>query len=339
MILVTGGTGLVGTQLLIDLVIAGKQVRAIKRKNSCLVFAERIFRLRHPEGQVLFDRIEWVDGDVQDYMSMEANMQGIEYVYHCAAVVSFDPKDKPGMMHINIDGTANVVNAALVHGIKKLCFVSSVAALGRSEENTMVDETCEWINSRENSAYAVSKYGAEREVWRGIAEGLNAVIVNPSIVLGPGDPARSSAKLFTKAMKGNIFYTKGINAFVDVRDVSRAMIMLMESEIINERFIIAAGNYSYQKILTQIAEGFGKPAPTVHAKHWMLELIWRLDKIRSLCTGGSPLITRETANTSCKCYFYNNEKISKHLGFEFIPIEISIKENCKIFENLSKPDQ
>ena len=335
MILVTGGTGLVGTRLLFDLVSGGKQVRAIKRKSSSLAMLEKVFHLLSERAEALLNKIEWVDGDVQDYLSLEVALQGVEQVYHCAAVVSFDPKDKAMMMRINVDGTANVVNAALVAGIKKMCFVSSVAALGRAEENIMIDENGDWSDSKENSAYAKSKYAAEREVWRGVAEGLNAIIVNPSIIVGPGDPQKSSAKLLATAMKGNPFYTEGVNAFVDVRDVSRTMIRLMESEIANERFIINQGNYSYRHIFNLMAEGFGKKHPRIEVKPWMFEMLWRMDKFRSLISGTSPLITRETARTSGKKYLYSNEKIRKALNFEFIPIAESIRDNCKWFREIN----
>jgi nucleoside-diphosphate-sugar epimerase len=335
MIFVTGGTGLVGTRLLFDLVADGKQVRAIKRKTSSLAMLEKIFHVLSDRAEELLKQIEWVDGDVQDYLSLEVAFQGIEQVYHCAAVVSFDPKDKAMMMRINLDGTANVVNAALDTGIKKLCFVSSVAALGRGEENIMIDENGDWSDSKENSAYAKSKYTAEREVWRGVAEGLKAVIVNPSIILGPGDPHKSSAKLLATSMKGNPFYTEGVNAFVDVRDVSRTMIQLMESAIVNERFIINQGNYSYRHIFNLMAEGFGKEHPRVEVKPWMFEILWRLDKFRNMVSGSSPLITRETARTSSRRYLYSNEKIRKALDFSFIPIENSIKDNCNWFRQIS----
>jgi len=335
MILVTGGTGLVGTQLLYDLIQKGCKVRAIRRKSSSTAIIEKIFRIKSGNADEMIKQIEWVEGDVQDYLSLEAAARDVEYIYHCAATVSFDPKDKPAMMRINVDGTANVVNVALAHAIKKLCFVSSVAALGRSEENIMIEESADWIESKENSAYAISKYAAEREVWRGIAEGLTAVIVNPSIIIGPGDPQKSSARLMATAMKGTPFYTLGVNAFVDVRDVSRAMIALMESEIVNERFIVNAGNYSYQHIFNLMAEGFGKKKPHIHIKPWMLELLWRSDKFRSLLTGKSPLLTRETARTSVRRYLYSNEKIRKALNFEFIPIGESISENCNWFRNIS----
>ncbi|HHN47925.1 MAG TPA: NAD-dependent epimerase/dehydratase family protein [Bacteroidales bacterium] len=335
MILVTGGTGLVGTQLIYDLLVKGKQVRAIKRKSSSIAMLEKIFRLKNSKADAMLSKIEWFEADVQDYLSLEAVVQGVEQIYHCAAVVSFDPKEKSMMMRINIEGTANVVNVAMAHGVKKLCFVSSVAALGRAEENIMIDEKADWIESKENSAYAVSKYAAEREVWRGMAEGLNAVIVNPSIIIGLGDPKKSSAKLLATARKGNPFYTEGVNAFVDVRDVSRAMIELMESEITNERFIVNAGNYSYRHIFNLMAKGFGKKAPNVHVKPWMFEILWRTEKFRSLFTGKSPLITRETAHTSGKRYLYSNKKISKVLNFKFISIEESIRENCRWFDQIS----
>jgi dihydroflavonol-4-reductase len=335
MILVTGGTGLVGTRLLFDLASDGKQLRAIKRKSSSLAMLEKVFHVLSDRAEELLKQIEWVDGDVQDYLSLEAAIKGVEHVYHCAAVVSFDPKDKPMMMRINVDGTANVVNAALAHKVKKLCFVSSVAALGRSGENTMIDENADWIESKENSVYALSKYAAEREVWRGIAEGLHAVIVNPSIIIGLGDPQKSSAKLLATAMKGNPFYTKGVNAFVDVRDVSRTMISLMESKIINDRFIVNEGNYSYRHIFNLMAEEFGKKSPRIEVKPWMFQIFWRLDKIRSLLSGKSPLITRETARTSSKKYHYSNEKIYQALDVGFIPVEISIKDNCKWFREIS----
>ncbi|MBE0662330.1 MAG: NAD-dependent epimerase/dehydratase family protein [Bacteroidales bacterium] len=335
MILVTGGTGLVGIRLLFDLVAGRKQVRAIKRKSSSLVMLEKIFHVLSDRADEMLQQIEWVNGDVQDYLSLEAALQGVEQVYHCAAVVSFDPKDKPMMMGINVGGTANVVNASLAAGIEKLVFVSSVAALGRAEENIMIDENGDWSDSKENSAYAKSKYAAEREVWRGMAEGLNVVIVNPSIILGPGDPHKSSAKLLSTAIKGNLFYTEGVNAFVDVRDVSRAMIALMESNLANERFIINQGNYSYRHIFNLMAEGFGKKHPRIEVKPWMFEILWRVDKFRSVISGTSPLITRETARTSSKKYLYSNEKIRKALNFSFISIEESIRENCNWFRQIS----
>jgi len=334
MILVTGGTGLVGIQLLYDLTERGYAVRAIKRKGSSVAILEKIFRIKSSNPDKLLSQIEWREGDVEDYLSLEQAMQGVKHIYHCAAMVSFDPRERVKMMKINIQGTANVVNAALEAGVGKLCFVSSVAAIGRSDENVMIDENSEWIESVENSAYARSKYAAEREVWRSAAEGLKVVIVNPSIIIGPGDPEKSSARLIATARNGFPFYTTGVNAFVDVRDVSRIMIGLMESNVEYERFILNAGNYSYQHILGLLANGFNKKAPGIEIKSWMFGLLWRAERIRSLFTGSSPLITRESARTSSKRYLYSNEKIRKALNYDFIPIEKCISENCLIFEKL-----
>ncbi len=339
MILLTGATGLVGSHVLYDLTSDQQHVRVLKRKTSSTSILKNLFAIYSNNPEELLGRIEWVDGDVQDYFSVEEAMQGIDQVYHCAAMVSFDPKDQPLMMKINVGGSANVVNACLASQVKKLCFVSSVAALGRSGQDVMVDETCDWIDSKENSEYAKSKYAAEREVWRGIAEGLDAVIVNPSIIIGPGDPGKSSVRLLKMASKGNPFYTEGINSFVDVRDVSRAMIELMQSNLVNERFVLAGGNYSYRHLFNLMADGFGLKRPSIHVKPWIFEILWRAEKLRSQMTGSSALISRETAGTSSRRYYYSSEKIQKALNFEFTPIERSIIDNCKYFaalQNLRK---
>lgn len=336
MILVTGGTGLVGSHVLYDLTAKGKQVKALKRKKSSTGILKKLFSVYSTEPETLLQRIEWVEGDVRDYFSLEAAMQDVDYVYHCAAVVLFDPKDRPMMMKINVAGTANMVNSCLASGIKKLCFVSSVAALGRSGQDVMVDETCDWIDSKENSVYAISKYAAEREVWRGIAEGLQTVIVNPSIIIGPGDPKKSSVQLLKRASQANSFYTEGVNAFVDVRDVTRAMIHLMDSNIVNERFVLAGSNISYHHLFNLMADGFSNKRPSIHVKPWIFELLWRIEMVRASLTGSSVLITRETARTSSKRYLYSSEKIRKQIGFEFIPIEVSIRENCEFFTKLMR---
>lgn len=336
MILLTGATGLVGSHVLYDLTSSGQHVRVLKRKTSSVLIIKQLFSIYSSNPEELLGRIEWVDGDVKDYFSVEEAMNGIKHVYHCAAMVSFDPRDLQQMMKINVEGTANVVNACLAQRIEKLCFVSSVAALGRSGQDVMVDETCDWIDSNENSGYAKSKYAAEREVWRGIAEGLKAVIVNPSIIIGPGDPGKSSVQLLKMASKGNRFYTQGVNSFVDVRDVSRAMIELMQSNLVNERFVLTGGNYSYRHLFNLMADGFGHKRPSIHVKPWIFEILWRAEKLRSWITGSSALISRETAGTSSKRYYYSSEKIRKVLNFVFIPIERSIGDNCQYFAQLQK---
>ena len=235
-------------------------------------------------------------------------------------------KIKRGLIRINTEGTANVVNAALEKKVRKLCHVSSIAALGRPENQAdLIDENLVWKTSRHNSIYAVSKYGAEREVWRGTAEGLDAVIVNPSIILGVAGTSKGSSRIFNTVCEGLKFYPPGKNGFVDVRDVVRAMILLMKSDIRNERFILNVDNIEYKRLFDLIAAEMGKPAPTVKVSPLMSGLAWRIEKLRSMITGVKPLITRETAHTAVQHYEYSNEKIKKELGFEFTPIEETVQ--------------
>lgn len=326
MILVTGGTGLVGTHLIRELLSKGEKVRSLRRKNSDLsVFGKYLF------DESLKDKVEWVDADILDIYSLMDAMEGVEYVYHTAATVSFLPSDARKMMKVNAEGTANVVNAALETGVSKLCHVSSVAALGRTGKEEVITENSKWASSSANSNYAVSKYAAEREVWRGIAEGLNAVIVNPSVILGPADWTRGSSKIFSGVYKGLKFYTKGINAFVDVRDVTGIMIRLMESAIVNERFIVMSENLCYKDLFEKIASKFGKPAPGIHAGSLLSEITWRIEDLRRILFNSSPLITKETARTAGRRHFYSNEKVRKALGYDFIPVEKSIDDTCQAF--------
>ena len=332
LILVTGSTGLVGSQLLLDLVRSGKQVRAMKKHTGNLSLVHQTFhRYANNDAEALLKNIEWVEGDVLDTYSLLEAMKEVKQVYHCAAVVSFGSYFSNNLMKINVEGTENVVNMALEARIQKLCHISSVAALGRAKKNNLITEETHWEISSNNSLYAVSKYGAEREVWRGIAEGLNAVIVNPSIIIGAGDWKRGSSKMFEQGWKGLKYYTEGINGFVDVRDVSSSMTKLMDSEIKNERFIISSENYSYRDFYNEVSAHFQKRKPYLKATPFLSEIAWRLAAIKGIFTNSSPLINKETARTANQKYFYSNEKIKKTLGIEFIPVKQSIKDTCAIF--------
>ena len=330
-ILITGGTGLVGSHLLLNLVSRGLKVRALKRENSSLGLVKKVFSYYSDKADNLLSHIEWVDGDVTDIYSLYDAMENIEQVYHTAAIVSFGPYDNKIMTKINVEGTANVVNAGLNKKIKKLCHVSSIATLGRADNEGLIDEETHWKNSKDNSSYSVSKYNAEREVWRGIAEGLPAVIVNPSVIIGPGNWNRGSSQLFRQVWDGLKYYTDGVNGYVDVRDVAKSIILLMESDIANSRFIVSSENIDYLKLFSMIADGLGKNKPSVKANLLMGGLAWRVEKVRSFFTGEKPLISKETANTAFQKYYYSNEKIKKTLGFEFIPMHTSIKETCALF--------
>jgi dihydroflavonol-4-reductase len=336
MIFLTGGTGLVGSHLLYELTAEGQKVRALKRKDSRPDIVEKIFAWYNPQNfNKQLKLIEWIDGDVSDILSLQEALKGVNHVYHCAAVVSFVPSERPKMLKINIDGTANLVNACLLEGVKKLCHCSSIAAVGRPDKGTWVDESLIWKTSRRNSYYSISKFGAEREVWRGSEEGLDVVIVNPSVIIGPGDPNRSSARLFTTVKNGLRFYSSGATGFVDVRDVAKAMNELMKREIENERYILNSENLSYKEVFEVFARYAGVRPPFFKAGKFLSEVAWRLEKSRSLITGGNPLITKETARSSNSRFRFSNEKIIQELGFTFRNIEDAASNTAGFFEKFT----
>ena len=333
MILVTGGTGLVGSHLLFELASQGKVIRALKRAGSNTDLIKRLFAWYDAErGEYLFDHIQWMEGDLMDIVSLQEALLGVEYVYHCAAVVSFMPDDRDLMMRANVEGTANLVNVALSADIRKFCHCSSVAAIGSPGKNNLVEESLVWKTSSTNSWYAISKYGSEREVWRASEEGLPVVIVNPTVVIGPGDPARSSAQLYQSVKNGMKFYTTGVTGFVDARDVARLMVMLTESDITNERFILSSEDLSYKELFTLFAHYSGAKAPKYSAGRFLSEVAWRLEKVRSLMTGQKPLLSKETArNANIKRYF-SNDKIFRATGFKFRPISEATENTSQFFK-------
>lgn len=329
MILVTGGTGLVGSHLLYDLAKTGKKVKALKRAGSDTKVVLKTFSYYSDQAKELFAHIEWVEGDIMDYFSLLEALKDVTEIYHCAAKVSFSPKDQETMLKTNVEGTANMVNAALEKGIRKFCHISSIATLGKSEKEEITEESY-WKSTGENSVYSLSKYAAEREVWRAAEEGLPVIIVNPAIILGPGNWNQTSSNLFKRAHQGILFYTNGGSGFVDVRDVSKAMLQLMNSELINERFILSSENYPFKQFFDLLHEQLGKEKSSIHASSFLSAVAWRAEKIRTTFTGKPSLITKETARAANRKSFYSNGKI-KALGYSFIPIEQSIKDTCKLF--------
>jgi dihydroflavonol-4-reductase len=331
-ILVTGGTGLVGTHLLYDLTKSGKRVRVIKRANSNIQNVKKVFSYYTSDVDVLFKNIEWVDADLLNIYTLIDAMEGVTEVYHCAAIVSFEQKDQAEMMQINVEGTANMVNAALEKGIIKFGYISSIAALGRAEDGKLTTEETFWKASPSNSNYAISKYAAEREVWRASEEGLNVVIVNPSLIIGGGNWEQSSSNMFSKGYKGVKYYSAGINGFVDVRDVSAIMIKLMEHNITNQRFLINAENVTFKHYFDVMHEAFDKPKPNIKAGKFLTGFAWRAEKVRTLLTGAKPLITKETSRSANRISRFSNEKIIKVFpDFKFISLEKSITDTCKLF--------
>lgn len=322
MILVTGASGFVGQHLVRQLSAQGKTVRALYRNTP-------------PDAALQsLPGISWQQADLLDIYEVAAVMNGISDLYHCAAIVSFDPARKEEMMHQNVECTTNLVNAALEQGIRKFLYVSSIASLGRSEGDTMsINEDTEWEESNRNSVYSISKYQAEMEVWRGIAEGLEAVMINPGIILGEGNWSKGSAKLMQVVAGEFPFYTQGVNSFVDVMDVVSIMITLMESPIHTERFIVSAGNFEYRDIFTQMAIALGKKPPSIKASPLLTSLVARWTVLKSRFTGTEPTITPETArNAQTRCY-YNNEKLLNTLtGFRYRPIAETIQRMAAAYK-------
>ncbi|CAN5592100.1 NAD-dependent epimerase/dehydratase family protein [soil metagenome] len=315
MILVTGGAGLVGKELLRQLLLDGQKVRAIYNK-TLLPFLEE-------------SNLEQFQCNILDPTGLEEAMLDVTQVYHCAAIVTYNPKRKKELFKVNIEGTTNVVNAALDTGVKKMVYVSSVAALGRIREDVAVNENMKWTEETSNSNYGQSKYLAELEVWRGIGEGLDAVIVNPVIILGDGDWNAGSSQLFKSMYDEFPWYTEGITGFVDVRDVVKSMIELMQSDISSERFIISAENRTYRDVFNLIAKGFGKKNPSKKVTPFIAKLVWRIEALKSRFTGKDPLVTQETALTALAKVNFDNSKLKEYLpGFQYRKIEDTIRDTC-----------
>ncbi|MBY0349103.1 MAG: NAD-dependent epimerase/dehydratase family protein [Hydrotalea flava] len=314
MILVTGGSGLLGTHLIEELLRRDFSVKAIYHNNM------------PPH---LANKLEWVKCDILDVEALSAAMENVEQVYHCAGLVSFNPAKKKLLYKVNVEGTANVVNVCLEKNIKKLIHVSSVAALGRMREGRPVSERMKWSMATSNSEYGRTKYLGEMEVWRGIGEGLNAVILNPSMILGAGDWNTGSTELFKKVYHGYSWYTEGTSGFVDVKDVVRSMLICMRGTCNKERFIISSENKSYKEILTSIAHHFAVKPPHRKVTPFLAEIVWRIEAAKAFFTKQEPLITKETAKTALTKVTYDNLRFLTYaVNFEYTPIDAAIERIC-----------
>ena len=329
MIFVTGGTGLVGSHILLKLSQRGEELKALKRATSSMDICKSVFTYYNADD--LFAQINWVDGDVNDISSLENGMLNSDLVLHCAAVVSFQPSAAKLLKKINIEGTANVVNVALSKGIKKLGYVSSIAVLGRNSTKGMVDEECHFKATKLDSNYALSKYYAEQEVWRVSQEGLDVVIVNPSVILGPGDWSKGSSRIFQKIYSGLKFYTPGSTGYVDVLDVANSLVSLLFSNVKNERFIVNGANLKYRDCFDRIAVAVNKPKATIKVTPLLKEIAWRAEAIRTFVTGNKPLITRETADNAMTDNSYSTTKIISAIDFNFTDIDVTIKKYADWF--------
>ena len=322
-ILITGGTGFLGAYIIKELVQQGYQVRALKRSRDLPSFIP----------SSIFEKVEWVEGDILDVVSLEDAMEGIDTVIHAAAVVSFDPGKKRTLFNVNIEGTANVVNIALEKNVRRFVYISSVAALGRTAKETKVTEEKKWSKSKSNTHYAISKYFAEMEVWRAMGEGMEVMILNPSTILGYGDWNSSSCEIFKTVYNQFPWYTEGVNGFVDVEDVAKATVALMKSPVSNERFIVSGENLPFRQLMNLIADNFGKKRPSKHATPFLMKIAWRLEKLKSKFTGKKPLLTRQSARVAQSKTFFDNTKLLNTLpDFSFTPLTQTIEKACKRYK-------
>lgn len=319
-VFITGGTGFIGSYIIKNLVEKGYRVRAMRRSNSLPFYIpDEVLR-----------KVQWMEGDVLDIVSLHDAMQNVDAVVHAAAIVSFSKNERHQMYHINIEGTANVVNAAVENKVKRFLHVSSVAALGRTTKTETINELKKWEENKNNTHYAISKHHSELHVWRGFAEGLEGVVINPSTVLGYGNWHQSSCAIFRNAYKEFPWYTKGINGFVGVEDVAEATVRLLFSEITQKKFIVNADNWSFHQLLNSIADGFHKKHPHKEATRAIGEIAWRMERVKEILTGRKALLTRETAKVAHSKTSFDNSAILKALpGFQFTPLETVIKNSCE----------
>jgi len=326
MILVTGGTGLVGSHLLVRLTQENEPIRAIYRTPESIKKTKNVFSYYPNISPELFNTIEWVQADITEVPSMIPTFKGVKKVYHCAAIISFDPADYRTMRKVNIHGTAIIANLAIDAKVEKLCFVSSIATIGDDPKREFANEENDWGGNEKNNGYAITKYGAETEVWRASQEGVDVVIVNPGVILGSGFWDSGSGKMFTQIHKGFQFYSEGVTGFIGVKDVVGCMVQLMQSNCKNERFILVSENKSFKEVLFSIAEAFGKKKPTRCVQPWQASLLWRWEWLVSKIISRKIRMSKYTAKTLFRKTYYSSEKCKKQLKVTFENIDAVIHQ-------------
>ena len=330
--LVTGGSGIVGARIIFDLLAHGRKVRAIYRNPEHIHGLDKLFNHWQPGTGEWAQRIQWMEADILDTEALSLAMDGIEHAYHAAAVVSFHKRDYDTMHKINAEGTANVVNACLEADVKQLCFISSVAAIGRSKPGEVIDEEVMWKNSPLNSQYAISKYSGEREIWRGKEEGLNVCVVNPCIIVGPANTPRSSMQVFDRVWHGLRFYTSGSNGFVGVEDVSAACITLMEERVFGERFILCSDNLSYREFFTKIAVALDREPPGKLISASMLKWAWRAESFAEWLRLRKAILTRESVRSAVNNVSYRGGKIEEKTAFRYRSLDEAIRQTAHYYK-------
>jgi nucleoside-diphosphate-sugar epimerase len=331
MILVTGGTGLVGAHLLFKLLNEKQTVRAIYRNEKKFKTVKRIFSYYTNATETFFNKIDWVEANLNDIPALTEAFTDITHVYHCAAFVSFEPDKFDVLQKTNTEGTANIVNLCIANNISKLCYTSSIAAIGEPKPGEITTEDTEWNPEIDNSVYAITKYGAELEVWRGTQEGLEVVIVNPGVIIGPGIWNYGSGSIIKTVHNNLKYYTKGSVGYVAVNDVVNAMVLLMQSTVKNERFILVSNNWTYKKFLSICAHALSVNAPKKEAKNWLLQLGWRLDWLKHKITGKRRKLTKQLADSLVSQSQFNGNKIKNNVNFDYADLETEIKTTCGFY--------
>jgi dihydroflavonol-4-reductase len=327
--LVTGATGILGSHVVLNLLRNNQPVIACKQKGSDIKKTERLFSYYVKDYKILFEKITWKELDILDVFSIEEVLEDVTNVYHCAGFVSFNSKDRKKLFDINEKGTRNMVNSCLHKKIQALCYVSSVATINNLDYPLTLTEEVFWKKSGHESDYAISKYNAEREVWRGIEEGLNAVIVNPGVILSPGFWDQSSSRMFSTCYKGNIFYTNGMAGYIAGSDVARVMVELVSKKLFSNRYILVEDNYTFHNILSHIQTNFNKRAPYINTSGILLKLGQFLEGIWSFFTGKDRILTPALINAAHNKQVYSNDKVKAVLATDFEPTHKIIEEICR----------
>lgn len=330
-IIVIGATGLVGSHVLLQLLLQNKSVTATSRSGKPTELLLNLLEWYQIPNDIFQKLVTWKALDVTDVYSLEDVITSKAVVFHCAGKVSFLEADKKELEKINVDGTTNVVDVCLQSSITKLIYVSSVSTLSAKENSRILNEESYWKTSGNESNYARSKYKAEMEVWRGIEEGLNAVIVNPSIIIGPHDFTQGSVQLIEAVANGLVFYPSGATGFVDADDLAKVLIMLAESNVCQDRFIVNGANLSYKHFMSTVAISLKQKAPAMRVTKWMASIAWRLDALRVFVTKRKPFVTRETAFASAQSVEYDSSKLKSFLKFQFMSADDMIGNVCSFY--------
>ena len=331
MILVTGGTGLVGSHLLYHLSQTNDNIRAIYRTDKKRDHVKKIFSYYTSNVDALFNKIEWVKIDITDVPALEIAFTNISFVYHCAANLSFNPSDYQKAKQTNHIGTANIVNLSLAHKVSKLCHVSSIATLDETNKGP-INENADWTPEKnKHNIYAITKYNAELEVWRGTQEGLNAVIVNPGVIIGPGFWNEGSGKMFKIIYKGFNYYTSGSVGVIDVNDVTKSMIKLMQLDISGERFILTSENINYKDLVSSISSSLQIKKSSKEISRRLIYCYFLFDKLKGFLKISKRQFFKPNINTLFKNLEYDNTKVKNQVNFNFTSVKNSVTNTSKLF--------